>query len=127
MTSLDRRGLRGALLAAYPWLADPEVGPTSVEAGECDRCGHAPRFVPTCGPTGWAALCPACAGDVGNDGWCDGHAEDGRRILGALPGLPEEWDVVTRLWWVATGEVRLDTLVLDRRDRLAAPVRAALP
>ncbi len=125
--ALDRRGLRAALVAGYPWVDAPEVGPRAVAAGECDRCGRHPRFVPTCGPTAWEALCPDCAVEVGLDAWCDGHEVDGRRVLAALPGLPAEWDLVSRLWWVATGEVRLHALVVERPDRLPPAVRAALP
>jgi hypothetical protein len=126
MSDVDRRALRTALLTGYAWLGDPDVGPQAVVAGECERCGRHPQFVPTCGPTAWEALCPGCAGEVGLAVWCDGHAPEGRRILVALAGLPPEWDVVTRLWWVATGEVDLDELVLDHRDRLPAAVRATL-
>lgn len=39
--------------------------------------------------------------------WCDGHAEDGAHRLAQLAALPAEADTVARLWWVATGEVRL--------------------
>lgn len=102
----DRRALRTALADTYPWVHDPDLGPTAVEAGECDRCGHEPRFVPTCGPVAWEALCPGCATELGDDAWCDGHAAEGRRALAAVATLPPEWALVTRLWWVATGEVR---------------------
>lgn len=123
---LDRRELQAALAAAYPWLEDPDVGPRAVDAGECDRCGRHPRFVPTCGPTSVEAVCPVCATEAGISLWCEGHAGTGRSVLAALSSLPEEWDVATRLWWVATGEVRLDTLVLPPAARLPAGVRAAL-
>lgn len=111
MTPLDaarRRELRVALAARHPWLDDVEVGPRAVEAGECDRCGAEPRLVATCGPTRWAGLGRRCAAEIGERAWCDGHADDARRWLAQLRRLPPEADVVARLWWVATGEVRLD-------------------
>lgn len=125
-SSPDRRALRSAIADAYPWVGDPELGPRAVEAGECDRCGREPRFVPTCGPVEWEALCPACASEIGAAAWCEGHRAEGRRALDAVAGLPPEWALVARLWWVATGEVRLDRLVISRPERLAAQVQAAL-
>lgn len=107
MTDLDRPALRRALLAAYSWLAETDVGPQAVEAGECDRCGHRPRLLPTCGPVPWPALCRACARELGSDAWCDGHAEEAVRCLAWAAALPPEWTAVVRWWWVATGEVRL--------------------
>lgn len=125
---LDGRGLRAALRAAYPWLDDPEVGPTTVDAGECDRCARAPRCVPTCGPAAWTALCPTCAVDVGVDAWCDGHRADGQAHLAWAAGLPAEWATVVRLWWAATGEVRVDDAWLRlARHEVTPGVRAALP
>lgn len=103
-----RRALRGALVERYPWITDPDVGPRAVEAGECDRCGAEARLVTTCGPTPWASLGRLCATAVGLRGWCDGHAEDAARWLAHLRTLPDEADTVARLWWVATGEVRMD-------------------
>jgi hypothetical protein len=97
-----------------------------VEAGECPRCGREPSFVPTCGPAVAEALCVTCAGDIGTDAWCDGHAGDGEAILARLPDLPAEWAEVTRLWWIATGEVRLATLVRRPSPGLPASVRAAV-
>lgn len=47
---LDKSALRVALLARYPWLAESDVGPRSVEAGECDRCENEARLVAPCGP-----------------------------------------------------------------------------
>lgn len=84
------------------------MGPRSVTAGECDRCGAEPRVVATCGPVPWRSLGRRCAADVGTDAWCEGHREDGERHLAWLARLPDEADAVVRLWWVATGEVRLD-------------------
>lgn len=102
------------------------MGPRAVDAGECDRCGEAPRFVPTCGPAGAEVVCRDCALAGGLDLWCAGHVDTGEQVLAALPRLPDEWAVVTRLWWVATGEVRLDRLVLAGDPRLPPPVRTAL-
>lgn len=110
MTPLDvgrRRELRAALLARYPWIDHDEVGPRAVEAGECDRCGAEARLVTTCGPTQWSSLGRSCAAAVGLRAWCDGHADDAATWLGHLDRLPDEADVVARLWWVATGEVRI--------------------
>lgn len=116
MTPLDaarRRELRATLLARHPWVDDVEVGPRAVEAGECDRCGAEARLVTTCGPTRWASLGRRCAAEVGDRAWCDGHADEGRRRLAHLDRLPPEADAVARLWWVATGEVRLDPAAVE--------------
>ena len=118
---LDRAALRGALREAYPWLDATDVGPRSVAAGECDRCGDEARLVATCGPVPWRALGRRCALDLGLDAWCDGHEDDARWALRWLTELPDEADDVARLWWVATGEVRLDAALLERiRPRLPA-------
>ena len=125
---LDRAGLRRALREVHPWVTDGEVGPRAVEAGDCDRCRRQPRCVPTCGPTTWTALCADCAVEVGEDGWCDGHLEDGRAHRAWARALPPEWPTVVRLWWVATGEVRVDAAwVASARQELGEAVRAALP
>lgn len=125
---LDRRALRRVLSATYGWLDDPMRGPRAVVAGECDRCGARPRLLPTCGPVAWTALCRECAEDVGDDGWCDGHREAGRDARGWAAGLPEEWPTIVRLWWVATGEVRVDLawIRLARQD-VNREVAALLP
>lgn len=124
---LDRRGLRDALHAAYPWVADPDVGPGAVEAGECDRCARRPRCVPTCGPVAWTSLCADCAEEVGEDAWCAGHQERGASHRSWARDLPTEWPTVVRLWWVATGEVEADPAWLDAaRAQAPEPVRAAL-
>ena len=104
---LDRAALRAVLRARFPWVADAEVGPAAVEAGECDRCGAEPRLVTTCGP-GPLTLGRACAAALGVGAWCDGHRDDAEAALVRLGALPPEADDVARLWWVATGEVRLD-------------------
>lgn len=125
---LDRRSLRAALVASYPWVTDTEVGPHAVEAGECDRCARRPRCVPTCGPVAWTSLCATCAGEVGDDAWCDGHRDDGVAHRAWARALPPEWPTVVRLWWVATGELRVDAAWLAVvRTEVAATVRAALP
>lgn len=124
MTALDAAGraaLRAALIQRHGWIDDPEVGPRAVEAGECDRCGREARMVTTCGPTRWAALGRRCAREVGVRAWCDGHGEEGARWLARLEALPGEADTVARLWWVATGEVRLAD------DAVAPLVAGALP
>lgn len=109
-------------------MADPEVGPSAVEAGECDRCHQRPRCVPTCGPVAWVALCADCAVAVDEEGWCDGHADDGRRYRAWATGLPATWPTIVRLWWVATGEVRVDDDWLQvARAEVDAPVQAVLP
>lgn len=127
LSTFDRRGLRDALRSAYPWLDETDVGPRSVEAGECDRCGDEARLVATCGPVAWAAIGRHCAADLGTDAWCDGHRADALRCLAWLRDLPDEADDVARLWWIATGEVRLDTLVITRPERLDDGVRGMLP
>lgn len=112
---LDRDGLRTALREAYPWLDATDVGPRAVSAGECDRCGDEARLVATCGPVEWRELGRACAQDLGLEAWCDGHEDEARTALRWLAALPDEADDVTRLWWVATGEVQLDPALLRRR------------
>lgn len=106
LTPAARQALRAALLARHPWVADADVGPQAVEAGECDRCGAEARLVTTCGP-GPVALGRRCAAELGVAAWCAGHAAEAEGALAALARLPEGADDVARLWWVATGEVRL--------------------
>jgi hypothetical protein len=98
-----------------------------VDAGACDRCGQLPRLLPTCGPDGLPGVCRPCARDLGTDAWCDGHLEEATASLRWADALPDHWDLAVTLWWVATGEVRLEQLVPLRDDhRLAPGVRAAL-
>ena len=78
-------------------------------------------MVTTCGPTRWSGLGRACALDVGQPAWCDGHADQAAGWLAQLAALPDEADVVARLWWVATGEVRLDPAAVDPLLRTALP------
>jgi hypothetical protein len=125
---LDRRALRDALRSSAPWLTATDVGPQAVDAGACDRCGDRPRLLPTCGPVAAAALCRDCAELIGDDGWCDGHLDDGREARAWAAALPPRWADWVVLWWVATGEVRWTPdqhapLVADLPSR----VRAALP
>lgn len=123
---LDRAALREALLARYPWMGATEVGPQAVEAGECDRCGAEARLAETCGPVAWQYLGRRCAAEVGLEAWCEGHADDAGRTLAWLAALPAEADAATRLWWVATGEVRLDPELVAREAR-ALRLPDALP
>ena len=131
--------LRRALLARYPWLATTDYGPQAVEAGECDACGAEARLVAPCGPPPPVvvrrAVGPAgrglgpdwglgrrCTLALGDEGWCGGHHAEGAQARSWLAGLPDEVDDVARLWWVATGEVRLDPdLVKAAARRLALP------
>lgn len=105
--NLDKAALRAALRARHPWLEATEMGPRAVEAGECDRCGAEARLVTTCGP-GPLHLGRRCAARLGTAAWCEGHVDDARQALDWLARLPPEADEAARLWWVATGEVRLD-------------------
>lgn len=116
-----RAEIRRLLLRHYGWLAGPDVGPQAVEAGECDRCGAEPRLVETCGPSAHRYLGRRCAGELGTEAWCDGHAADAEAALTQLAALDAGADDVARLWWLATGEVRAD------RELVARWVRAALP
>lgn len=119
MNRAERERLRTAMRARYAWLDETDVGPRAVDAGECPRCGAEAALVPTCGPVPWPALGRRCAQAVGAAAWCDGHADEAARALGWLAGLPVNADHVARLWWVATGEVRLDPDLLDRTRILA--------
>lgn len=127
MDPIDKPALRQALLDRHPWLLDTDRGPRAVDAGECDRCGAEPRMVPTCGPIRWKALGRRCASEIGEDVWCDGHTEDGTTTLAWLAALPAVADDVARLWWVATGEVTLDPMVVAAMRRRAVPGLAPPP
>ena len=122
-----RGALRRALLARYPWLRDPDLGPASVEAGECDACGAEPRMAAPCGPPpplpgpagpNWA-LGRRCLLAYGDQVWCGGHETEAAVVVAWVRALPEEADTAARLWWVATGEVRLDPGLVDAARRLA--------
>lgn len=122
----DRRVLQQLLRSRYPWIDDEAIGPRAVEAGECDRCGHEARLVVTCGPIPHRYLGRRCARQVGAEAWCEGHAADAERALAWLDALPPEADDVARLWWVATGEVRLDPSLVARSEALAEVVAGVL-
>lgn len=122
----DKAVLREALRSHHPWLDDAEHGPRSVAAGECDRCGHEARLVETCGPTPHRYLGRRCAQQLGLEAWCEGHRDRGRAALDWLEALPDEADDVARLWWVATGEVRLDPSLIARSPALADVVAGVL-
>lgn len=121
MDRAQRRALQARLLAAAPWLGSDELGPRAVDAGNCDRCEGAPRLLPTCGPGSDGAVCRDCAHALGDDGWCDGHLDDGRAARQWAARLPDRWAEVVVAWWISTGEVRLAA------DATEAAVRAALP
>lgn len=109
----DQGRLRALLLAEHPWLDRTDLGPSAVDAGECAACGRQPNLVPTCGPgASVVALCAGCAVALGVDAWCSGHRDDAEDALAWIAGLPPEWPSVTRLWWVATGEIDLDPALL---------------
>lgn len=118
----ERTRLRAALLRRYGWVADPEWGPSAVEAGECDGCQAEARLVMTCGPGG-VFLGRRCLGQLGAGAWCDGHADQATDAVAWVLALPPEADTVARLWWVATGEISLDRDVL--RTHLGALPAAA--
>lgn len=127
MTPDQRRALRATLLEAAPWLAHPEYGPQAVDAGSCGRCARSPRLLPTCGPVGQEALCRGCARQLGDDGWCDGHRDEGRVARAWAEQLPPRWGDLVVLWWVATGELRPAAAGDVATDELPAGVAAALP
>jgi hypothetical protein len=113
--------LRAALLERYPWMSSTEMGPQAVEAGECDRCGHEARLVLTCGPSAALSLGRRCALAAGADAWCEGHQQEAEAALAWLAALPDEADDAARLYWVATGEVRLDPQLRRRGGQLGLP------
>lgn len=125
MHPIDKPALRQALRARHPWLQATEHGPQAVDAGECDRCGAEARLVPTCGPIAWAALGRRCTIELGEEAWCDGHADRAASTLAWLAALPAAADDVARLWWVATGEVRVDPALLAAARRLELPLAEA--
>jgi hypothetical protein len=117
----SRADLRVLLLGRHVWLASTDHGPQAVEAGECDRCGAEPRLTQTCGPSAYPYLGRRCALELGEDAWCEGHAADAQEALRWLSALDDDADDIARLWWLTTGEVRLD------RNLVTRWVRAALP
>jgi hypothetical protein len=123
-----------ALRRRYPWVAHTDIGPRAVEAGECDRCQAEVRMVEPCGPLpdlavpasrDWA-LGRRCVAELGEEAWCDGHQAEGAAARRWLACLPDEADDVARLWWVATGEVRVDPELVERLvARLGLPPSTA--
>lgn len=122
----DKATLREALRSHHPWLDHDELGPRAVEAGECDRCGHEARMVETCGSTPNRYVGRRCAVQLGPEAWCEGHRARAQEALAWLDALPDEADDVARLWWVATGEVRLDPDLVARSAGLADVVAGVL-
>lgn len=124
--SFDRRTLQTALRGRYPWIDSLDYGPRAVTAGECDRCGAEPRLFPTCGPQSVEAIGRRCALEMGATAWCEGHGDDARAALAWADRLPDEADEVTRLWWIATGEVALDPNYFATHPDIAEIVADAL-
>ncbi|CAN5843894.1 hypothetical protein BH24ACT15_BH24ACT15_28370 [soil metagenome] len=124
-----RADLRRQLQGRYDWLANVDIGPQAVTAGECDVCGQEARMVQPCGPPpsslgsaagpDWA-LGRRCAEQAGVEGWCDGHRDQAVQALAWLRQLSPNADVVARLWWLATGEVRPDPQLLVTAQALVA-------
>lgn len=71
------------------------------------------------------AVCRDCAETLGDAGWCDGHVAEGREARTWARHLPDRWADAVTLWWIATGEVRLDPAAVDPAPWGGA-VRAAL-
>lgn len=105
---VDRRQLRRVIARAAPWTGAADTGPAAVDAGECDRCEVQPRWVATCGAQAWAHLCRDCLLDLGTEAFCAGHHDDAMAHVVAARALPDDWATITRLAWIATGEVRAD-------------------
>jgi len=126
MEPIDRHALRRALLDSQSWLAATDVGPRAVSAGLCDRCDDGPRLLPTCGPAAFQALCRRCAEEVGDEGWCEGHRAQGRAARQWAARLPDRWADAVVLWWVATGELRVDTVGLPDPEGFSPGVQVAL-
>jgi hypothetical protein len=128
MDAATRAELRRALKARYSELLGSQRGPAAVEAGECDACEAEARLITTCGPTPFRYLGRTCAASMGEQAYCEGHAADALETAGWLGRLPSETDLVARLWWVATGEVRLDErAVAADLAALALPAGGELP
>lgn len=105
MEATVRADLRRALLGVAPWISNPDFGPQTVDAGMCDRCGEAPRLLPTCGPEAPGAICRDCAQVLGPAAWCDGHRHDAIAALTWAGDLPDDWTTTVITWWIATGEI----------------------
>lgn len=126
---MDRRTLRRVVAEMAPWTTDPDTGPAAVDAGECDRCGADPRWVTTCGAQPWPAICRDCLLELGPEAFCDGHREEALGHVAAARALPDDWATITRLAWIASGEVRAgdDWVTLVRNLASHREVPAALP
>ncbi|HUG83349.1 MAG TPA: hypothetical protein VMM13_02230 [Euzebya sp.] len=82
-------------------------------------CGPPPETLGRAATPDWA-LGRRCALVTGTDGWCDGHRDEAAQALAWLADLPPEADVVARLWWLATGEVRPDPALVRQATALLA-------
>ena len=118
MDAPTRAQLRTALSSRFDWLTDPRFGPTAVEAGECDACGAEARMVTTCGPGVEQYLGRRCLTELGSTAYCDGHDDEARAALAYVGGLPNEADLIARIWWVSTGEVRFQPADTDLAERV---------
>lgn len=121
---VDRRQLRRVVAEVAPWTTDPDTGPAAVDAGECDRCGDQPRWVVTCGAQPWRQICRDCVLELGTTAFCDGHRDDALAHIATARAMPDDWATITRLAWVARGEVQADddwaTLVADLHGQRSA-------
>lgn len=125
--TVDRRALGAALATAAPWTRDAAFGPATVDAGDCDRCGRQPRLVATCGPQPWRLLCRDCLLDAGSAAFCDGHRDTATAAIAFATSLPADWATLTRLAWIATGELRADPDFLAlAADELRTPAVMAV-
>lgn len=107
MDTSTRGALRAALTSHYPGVTRTDFGPAAVEAGECDECQAEARLVMTCGPGVGQYLGRRCLQRWGSDAFCPGHAAEAQAAAAWARTLPADIDLIARLWWVATGEVRL--------------------
>lgn len=74
-------------------------------------CGPPPSSLVGTASPDWA-LGRRCALRAGTEGWCEGHEEEAAQALEWLAALPPQADEVARLWWLATGEVRPDPVLV---------------
>lgn len=87
-------------------------------------CGPVPTDLSAAATRDWA-LGRACASAIGVDAWCGGHEREARAALRWLAELPQEADDIARLWWLATGEIRPDPLLVHRVEALMAELDGA--
>jgi len=112
--SSERRALRQLMRDALPWVSNPQVGPTTVDAGPCGACGVKPALVAVCGPVAFQSVCATCCVDSNEELFCAGHAEDAAYAKTYCTSLPSNWVQCVLLWWVATGEIQVaDVLDVD--------------